>query len=83
MPELLIHQAGSGVSLSKKESLRYFLEGTAGSHIESFGDDEKDVADNSPDDIASDGLFLHRCISSLSNAGSALSSLCLQCVDYI
>ncbi|XAR61034.1 hypothetical protein NMG60_11034612 [Bertholletia excelsa] len=39
----LYYQAGSGVCLSKKEILHYLLEGTAGSHIESFSDEEKSV----------------------------------------
>lgn len=57
---ILIHQAASGVRLSKKESLRYFLEGTAGSHIESFDDDDEKHADEYPvDGINSSGLFLH------------------------
>ncbi|PSR86399.1 Tetratricopeptide repeat protein [Actinidia chinensis var. chinensis] len=35
----LYYEAGSGVCLSRKEIIRYLLEGTAGSHLESFGDD--------------------------------------------
>ncbi|KAH7839043.1 hypothetical protein Vadar_034190 [Vaccinium darrowii] len=42
----LYYEAGSGVGLSRKEILRYLLEGTAGSHLESFGDDEKHASDS-------------------------------------
>lgn len=59
---ILIHQAASGVRLSKKDSLRYFLEGTAGSHIESFADDDEKQAEYSVDDINPSGLHLHPCI---------------------
>ncbi|XP_059660193.1 uncharacterized protein LOC132306699 [Cornus florida] len=42
----LYYEAGSGVLLSKKEILRDLLEGTAGSNLESFDDEEKDAVDN-------------------------------------
>ncbi|KAI8523137.1 hypothetical protein RHMOL_Rhmol13G0050800 [Rhododendron molle] len=42
----LYYEAGSGVGLSRKEILRYLLEGTAGTHLESFGDNEKHVGDS-------------------------------------
>lgn len=42
---LIFYQAGTGNRLSKQEMLHNFLEGTAGSHLESFGDDEKDTVD--------------------------------------
>lgn len=42
----LYYEAGSGVGLSRKEILRYLLEGTAGSHLESFGYDEKHAGDS-------------------------------------
>uniref|UniRef100_A0A5B7BD12 Cns1/TTC4 wheel domain-containing protein n=1 Tax=Davidia involucrata TaxID=16924 RepID=A0A5B7BD12_DAVIN len=41
----LYYEAASGVRLSKKEILRCLLEGTAGSHLESFNDEEKDAVD--------------------------------------
>ncbi|KAK3007568.1 hypothetical protein RJ639_014414 [Escallonia herrerae] len=44
----LYYEAGTGVRLSKKEILCSFLEGTAGSHVESFGVDMEDEADCSP-----------------------------------
>ncbi|XP_074348348.1 uncharacterized protein LOC141687090 [Apium graveolens] len=51
----LYYEAASGVRLSKKDSLRYFLEGTTGSHIESFADDDEKQAEYSVDDINSSG----------------------------
>lgn len=38
-----LHQAGSGVSLSKSKLLHCLLEGTAASQNESVGDEEKDA----------------------------------------
>lgn len=57
---ILIYQTASGVRLSKKDCLRYFLEGTAASHIESFDDGEKQP-EYSVDDVNSGGLF-YSCI---------------------
>ncbi|KAF7804586.1 tetratricopeptide repeat protein 4-like protein [Senna tora] len=37
------YQAGSGVCLSKAKLLHYLLEGTAASHLESVGDEEKEA----------------------------------------
>uniref|UniRef100_A0A166FKG0 Uncharacterized protein n=2 Tax=Daucus carota subsp. sativus TaxID=79200 RepID=A0A166FKG0_DAUCS len=51
----LYYEAASGVRLSKKDSLRYFLEGTVGSHIESFDDDEKHADEYSVNDVNSNG----------------------------
>ena len=41
----MIHQAGSGVCLSKSKLLHYLLEGTAASHLESIDVDEKDATE--------------------------------------
>ncbi|KAK2986350.1 hypothetical protein RJ640_026614 [Escallonia rubra] len=49
------HWAGTGVRLSKKEILCSFLEGTAGSHVESFGIDAEDEADCSPNGVPAAG----------------------------
>ncbi|XP_076901895.1 uncharacterized protein LOC143556473 [Bidens hawaiensis] len=38
----LYYEAGSGACLSKKEIISNLLQGTAASHLESFGDDETD-----------------------------------------
>ncbi|CAK9140846.1 unnamed protein product [Ilex paraguariensis] len=54
----LYFEAGSGVCLSRKEILRYFLEATAGSHLENFGDEEKDKADSQTEGSPADGMFL-------------------------
>ncbi|KAL2482628.1 Tetratricopeptide repeat (TPR)-like superfamily protein [Forsythia ovata] len=40
----LYYEAGSGVCLSKKEIIKYLLEGTAASHLENVGSEDKDVA---------------------------------------
>ncbi|RVW53677.1 hypothetical protein CK203_069015 [Vitis vinifera] len=42
-------KAGSGVCLPKAKFLSYLLEGTVGSHVESIGDEEKDVIECSHD----------------------------------
>ncbi|CAI9300752.1 unnamed protein product [Lactuca saligna] len=45
----LYYEAGSGVGLSKKEIISNFLQGTAASHLETFGDDdETDAVKPSP-----------------------------------
>ncbi|KAM3731212.1 hypothetical protein ACB098_12G145600 [Castanea mollissima] len=41
----LYYEAGSGVCLSKSKLLRYLLEGTAASHVESIDVDEKDATE--------------------------------------
>ncbi|XP_065622083.1 uncharacterized protein LOC136064360 [Quercus suber] len=41
----LYYEAGSGVCLSKSKLLRYLLEGTATSHVESIDVDEKDTTE--------------------------------------
>uniref|UniRef100_A0A251TF13 Putative tetratricopeptide repeat (TPR)-like superfamily protein n=1 Tax=Helianthus annuus TaxID=4232 RepID=A0A251TF13_HELAN len=51
----LYYEAGSGVCLSKKEILSNLLQGTAASHIESFGDEDTDAAKSSPKEISSVG----------------------------
>ncbi|GLT41481.1 hypothetical protein SLA2020_155410 [Shorea laevis] len=40
----LYYEAGSGVRLSKNKILHYLLEGTAGSNVESIGDEDKDAS---------------------------------------
>lgn len=45
--KILIQQADSGVHWSKKEILKYLLEGTAASHLEKNGGDETDTATRS------------------------------------
>lgn len=45
----LYYEAGSGVCLPKAKFLSYLLEGTVGSHVESIGDEEKDVIECSLD----------------------------------
>ncbi|XP_034689750.1 tetratricopeptide repeat protein 4 homolog [Vitis riparia] len=45
----LYYEAGSGVCLPKAKFLSYLLEGTVGSHVESIGDEEKDVIECSHD----------------------------------
>lgn len=52
---LIFYQAGAGNRLSKQEMLHNFLEGTAGSHLESFGDDEKDAGECA----TAGGMFVH------------------------
>lgn len=51
----LYYEASTGNCLLKKEILHYFLEGTAGSHLESFSDAENDAADCSPKGIPGSG----------------------------
>ncbi|XP_034228895.1 uncharacterized protein LOC117637947 isoform X2 [Prunus dulcis] len=45
----LYYEASPGVSLSKTKILRCLLEGTAASHVENIGDEEKDANKNSND----------------------------------
>ncbi|KAL7172670.1 hypothetical protein ACSBR2_032198 [Camellia fascicularis] len=51
----LYYEAGSEVCLSKKEILRSLLEGTAGSHLESLGDNVKHAEGDSLDHSTSAG----------------------------
>ncbi|XVF72112.1 hypothetical protein PTKIN_Ptkin12aG0094500 [Pterospermum kingtungense] len=44
----LYYEAGSGVCLSMTKILRYLLEGTAVSNVQSIGEEEKDATDGSP-----------------------------------
>ena len=55
----LFYQAGSGVCLPKAKLLPYLLEGTAGSHVESIGDDDKDVTEWSYDGNSSGSILLN------------------------
>lgn len=41
----LYYESGSGIMLSKREVLRYLLEGTAGSLVKSIGDDDEKESD--------------------------------------
>ena len=54
----VVHQAGSGGCLSKKEIISNFLQGTVASHIESFGDDETDAVKSSANGNTSVGTFI-------------------------
>ncbi|KAI5680032.1 hypothetical protein M9H77_01259 [Catharanthus roseus] len=50
----LYYEAGSGVRLSKREVLRFLLEGTAASHLEQFGNEENDADDKSTNETVTD-----------------------------
>ncbi|OMO52188.1 Tetratricopeptide TPR-1 [Corchorus olitorius] len=43
----LYYEAGSGICLSKTKIIRYLLEGTTASNVESVGEEEKEAADGS------------------------------------
>lgn len=45
-PQSLFYQAGSGLRLSKEKLLHCLLEGTAASHGEGIGDEEKDAVED-------------------------------------
>lgn len=53
----VIWQAGSEVPLSKKELLRYLLEGTAASNLENFDDEDINVAHESTSCSTSLGMY--------------------------
>lgn len=50
----MIHQAHSGVCLSKTKILRYLLEGTAGANVESV-DEEKDAIETFNNGVSAGG----------------------------
>ena len=56
----VVHQAGSGGCLYKKEIISSFLQGTVASHIESFGDDETDAVISSANGISSVGMLYNQ-----------------------
>ncbi|XP_021893809.1 tetratricopeptide repeat protein 4 homolog isoform X2 [Carica papaya] len=51
----LYYEAASGVCLSKNRVLRYLLEGTVGSHVESICDEDKDASEKSSYGISPEG----------------------------
>lgn len=53
-----VDQAGSGACLSKKEIISNLLQGTAASHLESFGDDETDEVKSSHKGVCPAGMFI-------------------------
>lgn len=49
---LLLHQAVSGVCLSKSKLLHYLLEGTTASHVENINGEEKDAIEYSSHEVS-------------------------------